>query len=278
MLDDRGTVVGWSRRAQEVLGYPESAVIGRPAFDVLIDPGDLPAAKEAAATCRREGGWFGVLAVRHRSGRLVEMGFRAGELLRGDHVRDWLLVGAPAAEVLEWQRDGAVLDGLFRRCPIGLVVHSPEMTILRVNRAIGRFTGIPAASFQGMPTGALLVAEDARKSVERVRQVMDSGRSLVSTEQYARLERDPATGRQAHVGPPQTVFDVGVAHHPGHVRESPVGAGAPHPRTAAAAGGFAARVPAAQHRPLGAGSERSRHGRPLAVAPGAGRGHSREQV
>src|SRR5829696_663303 len=61
VLDDRGTVVGWSRRAQELLGYPESAVIGRSAFDVLIDPGDRPAAEDAAATGRRDGGWFGVL-------------------------------------------------------------------------------------------------------------------------------------------------------------------------------------------------------------------------
>lgn len=72
------------------------------------------------------------------------MGFRARVLLRGDHVREWFLVGAPAAEVLEWQRDRAVLDGLFRRCPIGLAVHSPEMTIPGGNRAMERFTGIPA--------------------------------------------------------------------------------------------------------------------------------------
>ncbi|MEV1085533.1 SpoIIE family protein phosphatase [Streptomyces sp. NPDC050211] len=199
VLDDRGTVVGWSRHAEELLGHPESAVIGRPAFDVLIDPGDLPVAEDAAAMCRRDEGWFGVLTVRHRSGRPVEMVFRARALLRGHHVREWFLVGAPAAEVLEWQRDRAVLDGLFRRCPIGLVVHSPEMKILRVNRAIERFTGVPAASFRGMPTGAQLVAEDARKSVDRVRQVMESGKSLVSTEQYARLERDPTRVRAASV-------------------------------------------------------------------------------
>ncbi|WP_435281073.1 SpoIIE family protein phosphatase [Streptomyces koelreuteriae] len=230
VLDDLGNVVGWSRRAEELLGHAESAVIGRPAFEVLIDPGDLPAAKDAVATCRRDGGWFGVLTVRHRSGRLVEMGFRAGALLRDDHVREWFLVGAPAAEVLEWQRDRAVLDGLFRRCPIGLVVHSPEMTILRVNRAIERFTGIPAASFPGMPTGALLVSEDARRAEERVRQVMESGRSLVSTEQYARLQRDPVRVRAASVsafrlqdpagrvlGVAETVEDV-TEHHRARLR------------------------------------------------------------
>ncbi|MGX1886271.1 SpoIIE family protein phosphatase [Streptomyces sp. NPDC055287] len=199
VLDDRGAVVGWSQRARELLGYPETAVIGRPALEVLIDPRDLPAAKDAAATCRRAGGWFGVLAVRHCSGRLVEMGFRARALLREGDVREWFLVGAPAAEILEWQRDRAVLDGLFRRCPIGLVVHSPDMTVLRVNRSIERFTGVPAASFKGMPTGALLVAEDARKAVDRVRQVMQTGKSLFFTEQYTRLEQDPARERAASV-------------------------------------------------------------------------------
>ncbi|MFJ8077629.1 SpoIIE family protein phosphatase [Streptomyces sp. NPDC096176] len=199
VLDDRGTVVGWSRRAEELLGHPGTGVIGHPAREVLIDPSDMPAAREAAAMCRRAGGWFGVVPVRHRSGRLVEMGFRVRALLRDGGVREWFLVGAPAAEILEWQRDRAVLDGLFRRCPIGLVVHSPEMTILRVNRAVERFTGVPAASFRGMPTGTMLVAEDARNSVDRVRRVIQTGRSLVSTEQYTRLERNPTRERAASV-------------------------------------------------------------------------------
>src|SRR5690242_20371314 len=117
VFDDRGAVVGWNLRAQELLGHPAEAVIGRPASEVLVDPCDLPAAREAVASCRRAGGWFGVLNVRHRDGRLVEMGLRAHPLARDDRIREWLLAGAPTADVLEWQRDRAVLDGLYRRCP-----------------------------------------------------------------------------------------------------------------------------------------------------------------
>ncbi|MBT2369375.1 SpoIIE family protein phosphatase [Streptomyces sp. ISL-10] len=199
VLDDRGTVVGWSRRSQELLGHPGTAVIGRPASDALVDPRDLPAAKDAAARCRRAGGWFGVLAVRHRGGQRVELGLSVHEISRDDRVREWLLAGALATDVLEWQRDRAVLDGLYHQCPIGLVVHDPEMRIQRVNRAIERFTGVPAADFRGMPTGALLLPDDARTSVDRVRQVMETGRSMVYSEQYARLERDPARERVALV-------------------------------------------------------------------------------
>ncbi|MFF1603891.1 PAS domain S-box protein [Streptomyces mirabilis] len=153
VLDDRGAVVGWSRRAQEQLGHADTAVIRRPAFEVLVDPRDLPAVREAAASSRRVGGWFGMLNVRHSDGRLVEMGLRAHALARHDRVREWILAGALAVDVLEWQRDRAVLDGLYRRCPVGLVVHGPDLSILRVNRAIERVTGVPAADFRGLPTG-----------------------------------------------------------------------------------------------------------------------------
>ncbi|MFD9465837.1 SpoIIE family protein phosphatase [Streptomyces sp. NPDC060027] len=199
VLDDRGAVVGWNRRAEELLGHPGAAVIGRPAFEVLVDPRDLPTVTEATANCRRAGGWFGVLKVRHRDGRLIEMGLRAHALSRHDRVREWILAGALAADLLEWQRDRAVLDGLYRRSPVGLVVHGPDLTLLRVNRAIERVTGVPAADFRGLPTGCFLVADDARKAVDRVRQVMETGRPLVYSEQFVRLERDPAQERVAMV-------------------------------------------------------------------------------
>ncbi|MFS4095316.1 SpoIIE family protein phosphatase [Streptomyces sp. AF1A] len=195
VLDDRGVVVGWNRRAQELLGHSGTAVIGRRACEVLVDPRELPAVREAAAKCRRAGGWSGVLKVRHHDGRLVEMGIRAHAVPRHDRVTEWMLAGAPAADVLEWQRDRAVLDGLFRRCPIGLVVHGTDLRLLRVNRAIERFSGVPAADFQGLPTGCFLLPDDARKAVERVRKVMETGRPLVYSEQFARLQWDPTRER-----------------------------------------------------------------------------------
>ncbi len=174
-------------------------MIGRPASEVLADPHDLPAVGEAAVRCRRAGGWYGVLNVRHRDGQLVEMGLRAQPLPRGDGIREWLLAGAPTADVLEWQRDRAVLDGLYRRCPIGLVVHGPDLRLLRVNRAIERFTGVPAAEFRGLSTGCFLLPDDARRAVDRVRQVMETGRPMVYSEQFVRLEWDPARERVAMV-------------------------------------------------------------------------------
>ncbi|MFD9322506.1 SpoIIE family protein phosphatase [Streptomyces sp. NPDC060053] len=199
VLDDQGVVVGWNRQAQELLGYPDTAVIGRSACEVLVDPRDLPAVREAAAICRRAGGWFGVLKVLHRDGRPVELGLRAHALSRGDRVREWFLAGALAVDVMEWQMDLAVLDGLYRRCPIGLVIHGPDLRLLRVNRAVERFSGVPAADFRGLPTGQMLLPDDAREAVDRVRQVLETGSPLVYSEQFARLEQDPARERVALV-------------------------------------------------------------------------------
>lgn len=199
VLDDRGAVVGWNRRAQELLGHPAAAVIGRSALEVLVDPCDLPAVRGAVASCRRADGWFGVLNVRHRDGRLMEMGLRAQPLSREHRIREWLLAAAPTADVLEWQRDRAVLDGLYRRCPIGLVVHGPDLKLVRVNRAIERFTGVPAAEFRGLPTGCFLLPDDARRAVDRVRQVMETGRPTVYSEQFVRLQWDPAREQVAMV-------------------------------------------------------------------------------
>ncbi|ELS50904.1 SpoIIE family protein phosphatase [Streptomyces viridochromogenes] len=198
VLDDQGTVVGWSRRAQDLIGFAGEDVIGRSAFEALVDSADLPAVRDAAARCRRAGAWFGVLTVLHRDGHRVQLGLRVSEFFRGP-TREWCLAGASAADVLEWQRDRAVLDGLYRRCPVGLVVHSPDMRILRVNRAIERFSGVPAARLLGRPVGVLLVPDDARKAVDRVRRVLRTGRPLVYSEQYARLEGDPARERVASV-------------------------------------------------------------------------------
>ncbi|MBT2529306.1 PAS domain-containing protein [Streptomyces sp. ISL-99] len=120
VLDDRGRVVGWSERAERLLGHPGREVIGRPAQEFLVDPRDRPLVCDAAAECASAQGWFGVLPVRHCGGHRLELALRARPVMRADSVQEWFLVGAPAAEVTQWELGRAVLDGMFRRSLIGL--------------------------------------------------------------------------------------------------------------------------------------------------------------
>ncbi|WP_406840552.1 SpoIIE family protein phosphatase [Streptomyces sp. AHU1] len=199
VLDDHGTVVGWSARAQELLGYPAKEVIGRAWQDLLVDARDLPVARSVVVDALRAGGWFGVLPIRHRDGRRVEMGFRGRAIVRDGERQEWFLVGAPAAEVVAWQRDRALLDGLYRRSPIGLAIHDADRRVIRVNRAIEKASGIAAEATVGRRAGEFLVDEDAGPAEERVRHVLETGEPLIFTEQSARTRHAPGRERMVSV-------------------------------------------------------------------------------
>ncbi|WP_051774161.1 SpoIIE family protein phosphatase [Streptomyces sp. NRRL S-237] len=199
VVDDHGTLVGWSERAQDHLGYPPEEVLGRQALGFLIDPRDREAVLDAAETCERERGWSGVLPVLHRSGRRVELGFRARAVIRAGSAREWLLVVAPAEEMLRWETDRSVLDGLFRRSPIGLAVHAPDLGILRVNRALARFAQLPTAQMRGRRIGDFLFGPDVEPIETRLRRVLDTGAPLIFTEQPCRTRSDPGRERWVSV-------------------------------------------------------------------------------
>ncbi|MFF3686717.1 SpoIIE family protein phosphatase [Streptomyces sp. NPDC002187] len=229
VLDDRGGIVGWSERAEALLGYPSGEVLGKPAAALLVDPRDREVVLEAVADCLHGRGWFGVVPVRHSSGRRVELGCRARIILRGDSGVEWFLVGAPAEEVIQWETDRAVLDGLFRRSPIGLTVHAPDMSILRVNRAISRFSRLPVEEHRGLYTSDFLIQQDTDTVESQMRDVLDTGRSSIFAEQSCRLRHDPShelfvsvsafriqdsAGRV--LGLAQTVEDVTEGHRARH--------------------------------------------------------------
>ncbi|WP_424888803.1 SpoIIE family protein phosphatase [Streptomyces sp. XH2] len=199
VLDHRGTVVGWGDRAEALLGHRDADVIGRPALDVLVDPADRERVVAAAAACSQASGWFGVVPVRHRDGRRIPMGVRARCVTRGSPDCEWFLVGAPAQDVIQWETDRSVLDGLFRRAPIGLAVHAPDLSILRVNRAVARIGGITAEQARGRRTGDFVVAADTETVERGLRHVLDTGQPMIFTDQPCRLRSDPSRVRYVSV-------------------------------------------------------------------------------
>ncbi|MEV5243114.1 SpoIIE family protein phosphatase [Streptomyces cinnamoneus] len=199
VLDHRGVVVGWGERAEELLGYRADEVIGRLAADVLVSPGDRAHVADAAEACLAARGWFGVVPALARDGRRIPVGVRARCVTRAAPECEWFLAAAPAADVIQWETDRSVLDGLFRRSPIGLAVHAPDLTVLRVNRPIARIGGVPAEEIRGHCISDFLVPEDARTIDERLREVLATGRPMFFTEQSCRLLGDPERERYVSV-------------------------------------------------------------------------------
>ncbi|UQA91189.1 SpoIIE family protein phosphatase [Streptomyces halobius] len=191
VLDPRGRVVGWSERAEEMLGYAPEEVLGRAADDVLMDFEDRGVVLAAVSACLRDQGWFGIVPVRHRAGHRVEMGCRARVVLRPDAGYEWYVVAAPAQEVIQWETDRSLLDGLFRRSPIGLAVHAPDLRILRVNRAMAKFSGVPTELHRSLRVRDFLFEADAETVEARLRQVLETGKSLIFAEQPVRILSAP---------------------------------------------------------------------------------------
>ncbi|MEU9111753.1 SpoIIE family protein phosphatase [Streptomyces sp. NPDC048483] len=191
MLDDAGRVVGWSECAKALLGYSPEEVLGRAAREVLLDPSEEDVVMAAVAACLSSGGWFGVIPVRDRGGKRVELGCRVRAVTRAGSGIEWMVVCAPAEQVIQWETDRSVLDGMFRRSPIGLAVHAPDLSLLRVNRAVARFGGIPAEYYPGLRTGDFVVSRDAERVEAALRRVLETGEPLIFTEQPCHLRHDP---------------------------------------------------------------------------------------
>ncbi|NUP19529.1 MAG: SpoIIE family protein phosphatase [Streptomyces sp.] len=191
VLDGRGRIVAWSAQATMLLGYPAEEVLGRPVREVLVEHGDEDLVAEATTACLREGGWFGLLPVRHHAGHRLYVGFRARKVQRMDSAVEWLLIGSLAEDILQWDIDRAVLDGFFRRSPVGVTVLGPDLRILRVNRAIARFGGLPSEAYRGLRTADFLLGPDTELIEERLRGVLETGRPLIFAEQRCRLLQNP---------------------------------------------------------------------------------------
>ncbi|MEV6997809.1 SpoIIE family protein phosphatase [Streptomyces sp. NPDC093982] len=190
VVDRRGRVVAWSEQATKLLGYRADEVLGRPVREVLIDSGDESVIAAATHACLREGGWFGLLPVRHRAGDRMYVGFRARCVQRLDSSVEWLLVGSRGEDVIQWEIDRGVLDGLFSRSPVGVVVLGPDLRVLRMNRAVARFGGLPPEAYRGRRAGEFLLGADADLAEEKLRSVLETGRPVIFAEQPARLLND----------------------------------------------------------------------------------------
>ncbi|MFJ8532215.1 SpoIIE family protein phosphatase [Streptomyces sp. NPDC093591] len=191
VLDGRGRVVAWSEQATALLGYRADEVLGRPVREVLVDRADDAVIGEATAACLREHGWFGLLPVRNRAGHRVYVGFRARRVQRLDATVEWLLIGSLAEDIAQWEIDRAVLDGFFSRSPVGVAVLGPDLRVVRVNRAIARFGGLPTEGYRGRRTSDFLLGPDAELIEQRLRRVLRTGEPLIFAEQPCRLLRDP---------------------------------------------------------------------------------------
>ncbi|WSR66991.1 SpoIIE family protein phosphatase [Streptomyces sp. NBC_01197] len=175
VIDAQGTVLCWSRAAEELLERTAAEVCGKPAEDLLADTSEWCCRDEAEETGIPHAGRA---LLRHRSGDVVEVAFQVSPL----PASSLLVLAAPARRVIDWEQGAALLRALFAQDQIGIGIHDSDLTVVRTNITPDMFGGI------GLSIGGRLAdvmsPQDAEGAEAALRRVLDTGVPLVRHEQW----------------------------------------------------------------------------------------------
>ncbi|KND23929.1 SpoIIE family protein phosphatase [Streptomyces anulatus] len=184
-----GTVIGWTRGAEALLGYPAAEVVGRSAALLLTGPPDARRTAAVAARCRAGSGWSGLVPLRARDGRSLDIDVRATAsfLIAG---REGFLVSGRELTP-HWTMRGSVLDDFLTRSPVGMAVLDPELRYLWLNDTLERFGGVPREQRLGRRPSEVLPAALAAPIERLMRQVLSTGEAITDYEYLGWSWADP---------------------------------------------------------------------------------------
>ncbi|MFD5272170.1 SpoIIE family protein phosphatase [Streptomyces sp. NPDC058335] len=183
VLDEGGTVLRWSSTAAKLVGYTATEVRGRPVRDLVADvPGGSLAAPLRGTTVPVGGRAL----LRHSLGGTVDVTFR---VFRLEGAAELLALAALTQMVSEQELGVSLLRALFSQDGIGIGIHDPDLALLRTNLDPAMFGGPPAQS-RSRPRD-VLIPEDADDIEASLRQVLESGVSLVGAEKRIRSPQVP---------------------------------------------------------------------------------------
>ncbi|WP_070009247.1 SpoIIE family protein phosphatase [Streptomyces abyssalis] len=175
IVDEHGTVTGWSPGAVRLLGYEHEEVLGRAGTDLLAEPG-AEAVMEALAGRRS---WNGHVVLRHRDGREVRVALLARR--RTTPVGpDWLLVRVDEAR-LHSGADVTAMDWGFSEFPCILGLLDTNLLVVRANRDMERAAGLTEDQLQGLRPSEIITDQPEPCRVERAM------RTAVETDQREHL-------------------------------------------------------------------------------------------
>src|SRR5436190_16584235 len=106
-----GVVLGWTRGAEALLGHPASEVVGGSAARLVAMPADPARVAGVAERCRAGMGWSGLISVRHRDGRTLDVDLRVSASFRIGADECFLMSARERRQ--QWSVGQSVLDGFL---------------------------------------------------------------------------------------------------------------------------------------------------------------------
>ncbi|MGW8880395.1 SpoIIE family protein phosphatase [Streptomyces mirabilis] len=201
LLDEEGTVVGWSQAAQRLVGYSAAEVVGRSAGVLLVAADDRAKASQAAHESTLRGRWSDLTQVRHRDGRSIDVRLCVSSL-SGQDGRDWWIVWATdKASLPPWPAEATVAEPLLaalplpNRLPIGVVIRDTCLRCIRVNDIQGSKDGIPLHERLGRRLTEAAPGTEAETLEAVMHQVLESGDPAMDVDYQAFLPANVRSNR-----------------------------------------------------------------------------------
>ncbi|MFF0754190.1 SpoIIE family protein phosphatase [Streptomyces sp. NPDC004267] len=207
LLAADGVLLGWSREAEALLGYPAAQVVGRPAVDLLAPPpadGDGP--EERDRRPRFGENRSAVVDVRHRRGHTVRVAVTlhpltpaSGAAFAG-RAPSAVLMGAELEELRWWETRQAMLQGLVTQSPVTLTIYGPGARLLWANASSVRELGgdLEASLGRSMTElfpGDVLTTQHSVSPEDFVRQILETGEPVIDVHFRGRAPADPRRER-----------------------------------------------------------------------------------
>nr|WP_190186486.1 SpoIIE family protein phosphatase [Streptomyces cirratus] len=189
--DADGRVVQWSLAAQDLLGHRPEEIIGRPGNAVLVPDANRELAADLTRRVQAGETVVGTLPVRHRDGHRVTMEMWIVPAIDPQGRPGAMLVAVETSEVLHMRDSLAALQSLFTQSPIGLATLGPDLRFLRVNDALARMNGVPAAAHLGKRLTEVVPGVNAVALEAMMRQVLERGTPVVDVRRTGRTPADP---------------------------------------------------------------------------------------
>ncbi|MFJ1600005.1 SpoIIE family protein phosphatase [Streptomyces sp. NPDC088261] len=200
VIDARGTVIGWTRTAEELLGYRAADVVDRSATRLLhsreapdadadpdtpTTPGTAPSPLVPAWPARVRAGapWSELAELRHREGHGVHVTLQASPLAGPGGRTDWFLSAAPLSESsARPTMDGVVVRSLLEGAPIGLSIWDADLRCVWLNSTVERQSGVLRHERLGRRVTESLPGFDTDAVEAAMLQVLRTGTPVIDHE------------------------------------------------------------------------------------------------
>ncbi|MEU1593513.1 SpoIIE family protein phosphatase [Streptomyces sp. NPDC005708] len=179
MLDESGTVVALTQAAERILGYSAGDVVGRSATLVLPSSEETPTISAFIEQWRAQNDWSGMITVRHRDGRMLDIAHRISTLKGQDGTFRWLVSVTDVGTLSQEAINGTVRESLRTHAPIGIVVRDPQLRCVWANDTMESHDGISLDRRLGRRLTECLPGFEAEALEAAMQQALRNGTTAV---------------------------------------------------------------------------------------------------